>query len=85
MARMTTLLPPKPPTTPYQTPQWVTLNRADHVWIHKGTYYQCGLCGAITEAPPHYPTPADWMPTRIEALTADERKQVPPQASKKGL
>lgn len=77
MAIVTSKMPPKPPTTPYQTPQWVTLDRKDHVWLHRGRHYVCALCGALTETPPPYPTPTDWMPADIIALTDADRKQAP--------
>ena len=63
--------------TPYQTPQWGSIDRKDHCWYHRGGDYKCLFCGGVTTNPPPHPTPEGWMPDRIEAVTEDERAMVP--------
>ena len=49
--------------------------RTDHVWYRKdGNGFKCCLCGALTNKPPDFPTPVDWMPEMgYEQLTETER------------
>jgi len=63
----------------FQTPKTIRPNRSDHVWIiHNGSYkYKCCLCGALTDQPPPYPTPPEWLPHKCEPLTDEERAMSP--------
>ena len=63
--------------TPYQTPQWPSIDRKDHCWRHRGADYKCVLCGAVTKVPPSYPTPVDWVAGKYEKLTEAERAMLP--------
>jgi hypothetical protein len=40
--------------------------------------WKCGLCGALTNVPPVYPTPVDWLPVDYEKLTEEERELAGP-------
>ncbi len=63
----------------YQTPDTRRPDRADHIWfLRPGGGYKCCLCGAVTTAPPPYPTPTAWSPDDYELpLTPTERRVCP--------
>ena len=58
------------------------IDRTDHVWFAVGTRFKCCLCGAVCFEPPPYPTPPNWVSTRFEELTDEERLLCPPAAGK---
>ena len=72
-------------TTRFQVPTTKNVDRGDHVWFLKyieggngRTQFKCCLCGALTENPPPYPTPENWVPNEHELpLTDQERKLCP--------
>lgn len=54
------------------------IDRKDHVWVRlEGGVYKCVLCGGMARQPPGYPTPRDWLPTKYEPLTDEERALCP--------
>jgi hypothetical protein len=57
----------------------VKVKRSDHVWFSRKDGFLCVLCGALCSKPPAFPTPAEWMPDRYEALTKEERALCPPR------
>lgn len=60
-----------------QTPEWDKLDRKDHIWTKlTDKMWKCCLCGAVTCAPPAYPSPVRWTPERYEGLTDEERRMV---------
>ncbi len=69
--------PPKKQIEPreFQTTTTPRPVRSDHVWFLKdGILHKCCLCGAVTQKPPLYPTPEEWLPDRYEVLTDKERE-----------
>lgn len=61
----------------YQKVGDINIRRLEHVWLRKGDFFKCVLCGAITNRPPKCPTPEDWVAIRYEPLTDEERQLCP--------
>lgn len=62
----------------FQEPHHANLSRSDHIWLLVDEdlptmRFKCCTCGAVTNAPPPFPTPPNWMPRRYEELTSDDR------------
>lgn len=55
------------------------IDRSDHVWLEVGDgVFKCVFCGAVTEKPPAYPTPKQWMPEfGYEPVLIHERALLP--------
>ena len=55
----------------------IKLDRSDHIWVFRSESWKCCLCGAVSKAPPYYPTPMAWEPKRYEALSEEDRALCP--------